>query len=310
MNDNPAKTVGTAGAAPARQTAWLGLGMAVTAHIIWGLSLFPYKWLSFVPAYELNAHRFLWSGLATALLVAAMGQMGEVKAALARPRLRRIIPLSALMIFTNSTIYVLAIGWNRVLEVSFGYFLSPLLLVALGWLFLGERLNIAQKIAVSLSAIACALMALGLDRVPWIGFAGAASWTVYAFIKKQEPMPAVTGFMLECALVSVFSATIIVFLEMNGTGHFLRSPGTAAMLVGTLFFTAVPLVLFAASSFRLPLAVTGLMQYMSPSLQFVLALVVFHEEGGAVRLMSFALIWAALIIFTVDMVRRSRTSTS
>ncbi|KAB2847868.1 MAG: EamA family transporter, partial [Hyphomicrobiaceae bacterium] len=274
----------------------------------WGLSLFPYKWLGHVPAYEINAHRFLWSGLATALLVAVLGQAGEVKAVLRQPRLRRIIPLSALMIFINATIYVVAIGWDRVLEVSFGYFLSPLLLVAIGWVFLGERLTIAQKISVALSGLACAIMGLGLDRVPWLGFAGAISWTAYAFIKKQTPMPAVTGFLLECALVSVFSAVVIGTLEWNGTGHFQRSPSTAAMLVGTLFFTAVPLVLFAASSVRLPLAISGLMQYMSPSLQFILALAVFHEPGGAVRLASFALIWTALIIFTLDMVRRAQTA--
>lgn len=308
MNDSQLRTTGEMAATRTGSTAWLGFAMAVTAHIVWGLSLFPYKWLSFVPAYELNAHRFLWSGLATALLVTVMGQLGEVKAVLKKPRLWRVIPLSTLMIVINSTIYVLAIGWNRVLEVSFGYFLSPLLLVTLGWIFLGERLNIAQKVAVALSAIACAVMVLGLDRVPWLGFAGALSWTAYAFIKKREPMPAVTGFLLECALVSVFSAAIIVSVETAGTGHFFRSPQTAAMLVGTLFFTAVPLVLFAASSFRLPLAVSGLMQYMSPSLQFILALVVFQEPGGPVRLVSFALIWTALIVFTVDMVRRSRAA--
>lgn len=306
MSDKHATQAGEAGVASGISSAWLGFGMAVTAHIIWGLSLFPYKWLSHVPAYELNAHRFLWSGLATGLVVMALGQRHEVVATLERPRLRRIIPLSALMIATNSTLYVLAISWNRVLEVSFGYLLSPILLVTLGWLFLGERLNIAQRISVALSAIACTVMGLGLDRVPWLGFAGAASWTAYAYIKKREPMPAVTGFLLECALISVFSAAIIIVLETKGTGHFLRSPETAAMLVGTLFFTAVPLILFSASSFRLPLAVSGLMQYMSPSFQFMLALFVFNEPGGVVRLASFALIWTALAIFTIDMIRRGR----
>ena len=284
--------------------------MALTANLVWGLSIFPYKWLTHVPVLELNAHRFVWSGLAVGLLLWFSGRLGEVRAAVANRHLRAILPLSALLLGANATIYVIGIASNRVLEVSFGYFMSPLLLVGIGALLLGERLNGAQRLALALSVAACGVMAFGLDQIPWLGFAAAATWAAYAFIRKRTPVAAVPAFFLECALLMGPSLLLIVMLETRGAGHFLVAPATSALIVGTLFVTALPLVLFAAANLRLRLATMGQMQYIAPSIQFLIAILIYHEPADAARLTSFALIWLALAVFTLDMIRRERTSDS
>jgi len=279
----------------------------VAAFLLWGLFPLYWKLLAAVPALEVVAHRMAWGLVAVAAWVTLRGRWADARAVASRPRTVGRLAASGALISVNWLLYIWAVVHDRVVEASLGYFINPLVNVVLGVMVLHERLSRAQRIAVVLAAAGVAVLTLAHGRLPWIALALAISFGLYGLARKTVGADAVVGLLWETALVTPLAVAYLVSLGHRGTGAFGAShPGTSALLALGGPVTAVPLALFAQGARSLPLATVGFLQYLSPSLQFLLAVLVFREPFTTVHAATFAFIWAALAILTWDLRRRLR----
>jgi chloramphenicol-sensitive protein RarD len=284
----------------------LGLAMAASCYGFWGLVTIYWRLLNSVSVIEILGHRALWSFLFLVVWLALQGRLGEAGAALRDAQVRRSLLLSSTLLFLNWGIFVWAVGWGSVLQVSFGYFINPLMSIALGMGLLGERLNRAQSVAVGLAVLAVAYQAVALGEFPVVALWLAATFAAYGYCRKTVKVKAAPGLLVESLFQLPIALALLGWFEMRGEGHFLSAPHITALLMGTGPITAVPLVMFAAAAQRLRLATMGLIQYLVPSLQFLLAVVIFHEPLNPQRLLSFAIIWLALAVISIDALRREQ----
>jgi len=284
-----------------------GVAAAVAAFLMWGLFPLYWKLLAAVPALEVVAHRTAWGLVSVAAWVTLRGRWADARAIASRPVTILRLAGSAVLIGLNWLLYVWAVIHDHVVEASLGYFVNPLVNVLLGVLVLRERLSRAQRIAVALAAAGVAVLTLGYGRLPWIALALAVSFGLYGLARKTVGADAVIGLLWETALLTPLAAGFLVALELRGSGAFGRADlGTSALLALAGAVTAVPLVLFALGARALPLSTVGLLQYLSPSLQFLLAVLVFREPFTSAHAATFACIWAALAVLTWDLRRRLR----
>ncbi len=284
-----------------------GLAAAVAAFFLWGLFPLYWKLLAGVPAVEVVAHRMAWGLVAVAAWVTLRGRWPDARAVASRPRTILRLAASGALISLNWLLYIWAVIHDHVVDASLGYFINPLVNVLLGVVVLRERLGRAQGIAVALAATGVAVLTVAHGRLPWIALALAVSFGLYGLARKTVSADAVMGLLWETALLTPLAAGYLVFLGQQGTGTFGPSAPTAsALLVLGGPVTAVPLVLFALGARALPLSTVGFLQYLSPSLQFLLAVLVFREPFTSVHAVTFAFIWAALAILTWDLRRRLR----
>ncbi|WP_201240979.1 EamA family transporter RarD [Rhodobium orientis] len=299
--------VGTAGA-PSSEADSIRAGFisGVTAYVLWGFSVIFYKWLAHVPASEVIAHRIVWTVFFVGLFLVAFGRLNEVLLALRDRRVLLRLLLSASIIGINWLVFVWAIAQNQVLAVSFGYFINPLVSVMIGFLLLGERLSTGQRVAIGLAVVAIVIQATTLHGFPWISLFLACSFAAYGYVRKLTPVGASPGLFIETSLILPLGIAYVVWLEATGTGHFTDSPVDVALLLGTGIVTSLPLILFAFAARRLTLTVVGLLQYLAPSIQFALAVLVYGEPLSAERFASFALIWVALAVFSIASLRKKR----
>jgi chloramphenicol-sensitive protein RarD len=263
--------------------------------------------LAGVPAVEVVAHRTAWGFVAVAAWVTLRGRWKDARAVASRPGTIARLAGSAVLIAVNWLLYVWAVVHDHVVEASLGYFINPLVNVLLGVLVLGERLSRAQRVAVALAAAGVAVLTVGHGRLPWIALALAVSFGLYGLARKTVGADAVVGLLWETGLLAPLAAAWLVSLEARGSGAFGPAhPATSVLLALGGAVTAVPLVLFAQGARSLPLSTVGLLQYLSPSIQFLLAVLVFREPFTAAHAATFACIWAALGILTWDLRRRLR----
>jgi chloramphenicol-sensitive protein RarD len=289
---------------PAPAASYRGFVFAFSAYLLWGFLPFYMKAVAHISPYEVVAHRVLWSVPITAAILAAQGGIGSFLAVFKRPRMLVMGFVTASLISVNWAIYVWAIGSGRALESALGYFINPLVNVALGTIFLGERLSRPQMFAVALAVFGVGLMTVESGGLPWVSLALACSFGVYGYLKKTLPIGPTEGFLLEVVLISPIALGFIVYLTMNGSGHFF---GTGALATGkdTLLLaasglvTAVPLILFVFGARMLRYSTIGVMQYIAPTMIFLTAVFVFHEPFSFGRLVAFLFIWAALAVYTV-----------
>jgi chloramphenicol-sensitive protein RarD len=253
------------------------------------------------------AHRIVWCCLLVFAWLAVRGELAAVRAALANPASRLRLAASAILISVNWLIYVWAVNNGHVVDASLGYFINPLLNIVLGVYLLGERLNRAQWSAVSLAAIGVVYLAVVVGRPPWIALSLAASFGLYGLIRKIVSVDAVPGLATETLLLSPFALGFLIWAGQDGTGALGHSSaGVNALLVGSGLVTALPLALFAYGARLIPLSSVGLLQYIGPTLQFLIGVFVFHEPFPRARAIGFMLIWAALAIYAADSLWRSR----
>ena len=294
-------------AAPASPHAGAGLAAAIAAFTIWGVLPLYLKPLAHLPALEIMAHRIVWCCLLVFLWLALRGEVPAVRTALASPGTRYRLMASAALISVNWLIYVWSIGHGHVIDASLGYFINPLLNVVLGVLVLGERLNGAQKFAVGLAAVGVVYLAVIAGRPPWIALALAASFGGYGLIRKVVKVEAVPGLATETLLLAPFALGFLLWVEMRGSGAMGHSaPHIDALLLGSGLVTALPLALFAYGARLIPLSTVGLVQYIGPTLQFLLGVWVFHEAFTLQRGVGFLFIWTALAVYAVDGLWRNR----
>jgi len=290
---------------PPHPDARAGFIAALSAYAIWGVLPLYLKLVGFASAWEVLGMRILWSLPAAALAVALTGGFAETRRALAQKGVLRALALSSLFIAGNWAIYVWAVANDHVIEASLAYFLTPLVNVAFGVALFGERLTRLQAGALALAAAGIAAQAAALGAFPWIAISLCATWSLYGLVRKQAPVPAAGGLLAETALLAAPSALGLWWLAQHAGLAFDDSPAHATLLALSGVATALPLILFAFGARRLHFSTLGMLQFIAPSLQFLIG-VAYGEPLTALRLASFALIWAGLVIFTSDALARER----
>ena len=284
-----------------------GLPAAIGAYLIWGFLPLYLILVRSVPAFEFVGWRIIWTLPFCLLIVAVRKQFPALKEAISSPRMLGMLTLSAALIAANWFIYVWAIMENQVYAASLGYYLNPLLNVLLGTLFLGERLSRLQWIAVAIASAAVALLLGGALTTLWISISLAFSFGLYGLVRKQVPVGALPGLTIESAILLVPASVIVWWYAQMPTGSAFGADAYLSLLIvagGVL--TAVPLLLFAIAAKRMPYSTLGFIQFLAPTIVFVLGLTVFQQELQIVQLASFLLIWTALAIFVGDLWSRSR----
>ena len=284
-----------------------GLAAGAAAFTIWGLFpvyLYP---LRGVPALQVIAHRIIWSCLFLVAWLLLRGELGDLRATLARPALLARLALTATLISINWLVYVWAVTHSHVVDTSLGYYINPLVNVLLGVIVLRERLNRAQWTAIGLAALAVLYLALLAGRPPWIAGTLAVSFSLYGFVRKVISVEALPGLTTETLLLMPLAAGYLAWCQWAGSGALTtQGAGVAALLIGSGLITAIPLFLFAYGARLLPYSTVGVLQYIAPSLQLLCGVVLYRESFGPARAAGFALIWAALLIYAVDGLWRAR----
>ncbi len=293
--------------APTPQSRASALPLALGAHLIWGL-LPLYLWLvSHIPAPEFVGWRVISSLPLCLVILAVRGQLGEVRAAFALPKARWMLLASSLLIGINWLVYVAAIQAGEVYAASIGYYVSPLLSVLAGTLFLHEKLTRRQWLAVAIATVGVLLMAWEALASLGISLALALSWTGYGLVRKLAPVTALTGLTVEVIVLLLPALAIAGFYAQGPAGSaILWSWQDAGLLVLAGVLTAAPLVLFAMAAQRLAYSTMGMIQFLSPSMVFLVGLFVFGKPLGTAQLASFALIWLAIALFIADLLARTR----
>lgn len=284
-----------------------GLAAAVAAYLLWGL--FPLYWPLLEPAapVEILGHRIVWSLVFVAAILALAGGFAWLRRLGARRA--RLLFAAAVLVTGNWGVFIYAVNNEHVVETSLGYFINPLVTVALAVALLHERLRPNQKLAVALAAAGVAVLAVDYGRLPWIALTLAFSFGLYGFVKKRADVGAVKSLGFETACVAVPAAAYLTWLEASGRGTFLaEGPGHAGLLALAGVVTAVPLLLFGAAAIRIPLATVGLLQYITPTMHFLIGVFVYGEAMPLSRLAGFVLVWIALAVFTADALRSLQRS--
>ena len=291
---------------PRRQRAGLMLG--VGAYLLWGVLPLYFKAIDQVAPVEIVAHRIVWSLVFLAVLVTLWRRWAAIRAAVTTGRVLITLVLTALLIAVNWLVYIYAVVSGHVLEGSLGYYLNPLVNVLLGVVLLKERLTRGQMFATLLAAAGVAVLAAGAGSGLWISLTLAASFALYGFVRKVAPVDALEGLSIETALLAPLALGWLAWLYGRGTiglGSFGPTVDLLLMLGGAV--TAIPLLLFTAAARRLPYSTLGFLQYIAPSLQFLLAVLAFGEALTTAHLVCFGAIWTALAIFSFEGVRTARS---
>jgi chloramphenicol-sensitive protein RarD len=288
-----------------------GVLYGIAAYGIWGLFPLYFPLLEPAGSGEILAHRCLWSLVAVGLVLAVRRQWAWVRPALADRRRLGLLALAAVLLALNWGVYIYGVNSHHVVETALGYFINPLITVMLGVVVLHERLAITGWIAVGLAGCAVAVLTISYGRLPYIALILAFSFAGYGFLKKRVGAPALEGLTVETAVLSIPALIVIVVLAATGRGTFGHGAGHSTMLLSAGIVTAIPLLFFGAAAIRVSLTTMGLLQYLTPTLQFLVGVLIRHEPLPADRLVGCMLIWSALLVFSVGgtLERRRRLAT-
>ena len=285
----------------------IGVWYAIAAYVVWGVLPLYWKALKHVPAREILAYRVIWSFILLCLFNSLKKRWPEVKDAYASSRNRVSSLISAVIIGAVWFIYILAMITDHVVEASMGYYINPLISVVLGMIFLKERLSFWQNVAFILAALGVAFLTIQYGRFPWIALSLAVGFGLYGLLRKTSRVGSITGLTAETAILSPLALVYILFLFYGKASSVAGATvATHLFLMGSGIVTAVPLVWFAKGARRIPLSMIGFFQYLAPTISLLLGIFVFKEPFTTTHLVSFCLIWVALIIFTISQVRRMK----
>lgn len=283
----------------------LGFAYALSAFLLWGLFPFYLKAVAHIPVWEVVAHRIVWSVPVALILVLVMRRTADLRAALRDPKTLALAALTATLISVNWGVYVYAVGSGQAVQGALGYYINPLINVLLGAVLLGERLERLQILAVGLAVIAVVILTVMAGGLPWISLVLASSFGFYGYFRKTLPVGPVQGFTLEVLILSMIALPILVWLAFSGTGTF-GNTGSVDMwlLLAGGPVTAIPLVLYASGAKLLRYTTIGVMQYLSPTMIFLIAVFAFDEPFSKWQLIAFCFIWAALALYTWSLFRK------
>ncbi|WP_246037105.1 EamA family transporter RarD [Thermomonas fusca] len=292
-----------------------GVWIAVAAYVAWGLMPLYWHLLKVVPSMQIMAHRVVWSALLVCGWLFFKYGRGWLRETLSRPRAAALLALSGVLIAFNWGLYIWAVNAGHVVESALGYFINPLFSVMLGVLVLKERLNRVQWLSVAIAAAGVLWLTLSYGGLPWIALALAASFGIYGLVRKLLGAPPVRGLGVENLYLLLPALAFLAWVEGAGQGHLFAhgetaswGPGVAGLLVFGGVLTALPLIGFAAAVQRIPYSLVGLLQYISPTLQLLVGVLVLGEPFGRDRAVGFAFIWIALALYAADGLLRARRS--
>ena len=284
-----------------------GLLYILASQLMWGVSPAFWRGVAAIPAVDVLAHRAFWTFVVVSVVHLARRSWQQVREAARSPRILGLEALAGVLIGSNWLVWVWAVNNERVLEGSLGYFITPLVSIVLGVVVVGERLRRGQWAAVSFGVASVVWLTVDMGRLPWVSLFLAATFGSYGLIKKMVDMPPLDMLAIELSVMLPVTLGFLAFRTAGGHEALVSAtPVEAMVLVASGAFTAIPLLFFAGGVRRVPLAVIGVLQYLSPSINFLLGVLAFGEAFGASRLVGFVLAWTGLAVFTMDGIRSAR----
>jgi chloramphenicol-sensitive protein RarD len=285
----------------------LGLLFGISAYSVWGA--FPLYWPLLEPAnpIEIVSHRAVWTLVFCFIVLAVTKALKSTLATLKQPKIAARLFLTSLLISINWLVYIWATNNGHVVEASLGYYINPLIIIGFGVLLLKEKMRPLQWAAVAIASLGVLVLTIDNGRLPYIALALAFSWGTYGLIKKQLGLGALEGLAIETFISAFFYLAYLIYIGNQGTGQFGHSWGLTILLISAGAVTAIPLLLFNGSTNRLPFTTLGLLQYITPTLQFSVGVWVRHEEMPTARWIGFLIIWVALTTLALDLIKSSRT---
>jgi chloramphenicol-sensitive protein RarD len=285
----------------------LGLLFGVGSYILWGL--FPLYWPLLQPAspLEIVSHRAVWTLVFCLIVLALAKQLHSTIAIVKKPKIMAGLFLTTILVSINWLTYIWATNNGHVVEAALGYYINPLIIIAFGVLLLREKMRPLQWLAVGIATVGVAILTFDYGRLPWVAISLALSWGTYGLVKKKLDLGALNGLAIETLISFIPYVGYLIYLGNQGTGQFGKSPGLTILLISAGAVTAIPLLLFNGSTTRLPYSTIGLLQYITPTIQFSIGVWVRHEDMPAARWIGFLVIWLALAALATDLVRSSRT---
>lgn len=281
-----------------------GFLFALSAYLLWGVLPFFMKAVAHIPPAEIVAHRVIWSVPLAGVVLLVLRRTADIRHAFSSPRTLLMAALTASIISLNWGVYIWAIAVDRTLEAALGYYINPLVSIALAAIFLREKLSAIQLVAVGLATLAVILLTVDAGGLPWVSLLLAFAFAIYGFLRKTLPIGPSQGFFLEVLILSVPALAYVVWLQWTGQGHFRFSqPGDVWLLLACGPITAIPLLFYAFGAKLLRYSTIGIMQYIAPTMIFLIAVFIFKEPFSGARAVAFGLIWSALFIYTWPMVK-------
>ncbi len=285
----------------AAREANLGLAYGLGAYLMWGFFPIYWKFLQAIPAGEILAHRMVWSLLFVGALLGLRRRWQWARSVIAQPMIIIAYLAAASFLAVNWGLYIWSVNSGHVVETALGYFINPLVNVLFGALLLGERPRPAQWAAIAVAGCGVLYLTLAYGQPPWIALTLAGTFAVYGLIKKKAPLGALEGLSLETALLCLPALGYLIWLHSTGEGAFgVTDARTHGLLIFSGVATALPLLCFAAAVRRLTLTAVGILQYLAPSIQFLLGVLLYKEPFTLTRLVGFALIWSGLLLYTIE----------
>lgn len=282
----------------------------VSAYTLWGLLPVYWHYLKRASAFEILANRAIWSLVFCIILLALRKQLKATIAICRKPRTLALLALATTFLTINWGVYIWSVSVNRVVEAALGYYMTPLVSVAFGVIVIRERMRRMQWTAVVLAAIGVIALTIQFGSLPWIALTLAVSWSSYSLLKKSLNLGALEGLSIETAIALLPSLTYLLLLAQQGRAEFGHGLGISLLLIFAGVITVVPLLLFNGATTRLPLTITGLLQYITPTIMFLVGTFINHEAMPVGRIIGFGFIWVALFFLGVDLVKSNRTVAS
>src|SRR5215216_3041341 len=278
-----------------------GILNGIAAYVMWGVFPIYWKLLHEVPAMQVIGHRIIWSFALLILFILLTKQWKEFRSVALTAKTIGIYSIAGVLLTINWLVYVWGVNAGFIVETSLGYFINPLLSVLLGVIFLHERLRATQWIPVGIAAFGVVYLTAVYGRLPWIALSLAFSFGFYGFVKKLAPLGSLYGLTLETGIAFPLALIYLLIVEMNGSAAFAHeSPSTTLLLIGAGAVTTIPLLMFASAAKQIPLSVVGLLQYIAPTIQFLIGIFIYKEAFDRSHLIGFGIVWVALVIFWVE----------
>ena len=298
----------TTSASARNEDSLSGLAFAVSAYVFWGFLPLYMKLMDHIPAEEVLAHRVIWSVPVAGLVLIVLRRTDDLMAALRTPRVLAMGLLTSALISLNWWVYVWSIANDQAIDAALGYYINPLFSIALGAILLKEKLTRSQLIAIGLAAVAVAVLTYEAGSLPLVALTLTLSWGFYAYFRKTLPVGANQGFMLEVLILTPFALIYLAWIWMTDVQHFGAGVTLDTwLLFGCGLITAGPLMLYANGAKRLRLSTIGILQYIAPTMIFLVAVFIFEEPFGRGKAIAFPMIWLALIIYSTSMFRQMRS---
>ena len=280
--------------------AQIGIGYALLAFSSWGFLPIYWKLLDTIPSLEILAHRMVWSVLFLLGLLAIQKRLGEFQDLLKTPKYICVLLGTAMLLGINWFVYIYGVNTNQIVETSLGYFINPLFNVLLGTIFLKERLNYWQSLALGMATLGVLNFLWDFNSLPWIALSLALTFSFYGLLRKMMPVKPLVGLLVETVLLSPFAVVMIVIWNLEGTGNIGGEWSNVILLVGAGVVTSLPLLWFTNAGKRLRYTTLGFIHYMTPSIQLVIGVYLYNEPFTSTHAVTFGLIWTGLIIYSIN----------